>query len=95
MKNQENIGYASVNSSYALPPPHPPLPPGANSWEFFFLWMANLWEQGHLSCQMAGGEDKSKGCYVSPIMQMNQVRPVVKHNNLYTLPLFALKLWLF
>ena len=34
MKKQENIGYASVNSSYALPPP-----PWTNSWEFAFFLM--------------------------------------------------------
>ena len=49
---------ASVNSKCALPPPPPG--PDPREFAFFFLWMANSWGRGHLSCQVPGGRDESR-----------------------------------
>ena len=48
----------------SIPPaPSPPPPPRANPRElaFFFSWMANSRGLEHLSCQMPGGGDESRG----------------------------------
>ena len=44
-------------------PPAPSPPPRANPRElaFFFSWMANSRGREHLSCQMPGGGDESRG----------------------------------
>ena len=63
---------ASVNSTCAQPPP-PRANPRENPRElaFFFSWMANSRGLEHLSCQMPGGGDESRGRMPRPRDRFN------------------------